>query len=207
VHDTAVTFTGTAPFSYRKIEFLITGTAAVSADFPALQEWKATVPILPGRQTIQMRVYDSAGLPMAAHSREFTVIGTALEGLTDNNANGLPDLWEAATGLAAETDATAAGDSDSDGFSNLAEYYAGTDPLSPASRLALAITAPQGNSWNASFPAAAGRTYRLETSDDPGAATWQTVQSIGPLTSDQSVPLTLNPQPGFPRFFVRIATP
>ncbi|HVE50487.1 MAG TPA: PQQ-dependent sugar dehydrogenase [Casimicrobiaceae bacterium] len=59
----------------------------------------------------------------------------------DSDADGLPDWWETAY-FGSTTAAIAAADSDSDGFSNLAEYSAGTDPMLATSR-PIRIDAPR----------------------------------------------------------------
>ena len=66
-------------------------------------------------------------------------------------------------------DATAEGDPDGDGFSNLAEYAIDTDPLDPASRLAMTGITPTNVSW------IAGREVPqvLETRDALGAGAWR----------------------------------
>ena len=50
---------------------------------------------------------------------------------TDADGDGLPDWWETLYGLDPDDHADAAEDPDGDGLTNLEEYRAGTDPLSP----------------------------------------------------------------------------
>ena len=50
---------------------------------------------------------------------------------TDADGDGLPDWWETLYGLDPDDPADAAEDPDGDGLTNLEEYRAGTDPLSP----------------------------------------------------------------------------
>ncbi|GIT77933.1 MAG: hypothetical protein Ct9H300mP32_3150 [Verrucomicrobiota bacterium] len=57
--------------------------------------------------------------------------------LLDLNLNGLPDDWENAYGLLPDDTDDALYDTDGDGLTNLAEYFAGTDPTDSASHLAL----------------------------------------------------------------------
>ncbi len=59
------------------------------------------------------------------------VAALAVPNPTDSDGDGLPDAWE--TGFFGGLSQTAAGDPDGDGWSNLSEYQAGTDPTSAAS--------------------------------------------------------------------------
>lgn len=82
----------------------------------------------------------------------------------DRDGNGLPDLWEAlnkASGL------SAAGDADSDGWSNLAEAALGTDPLDPQSRLISQIKEDAGTMYF-EWSALPHVTSVLEESSDLG---------------------------------------
>ncbi len=51
----------------------------------------------------------------------------------DDDNDGIPDQWEDQNGLNSTDASDAGGDMDDDGFTNLEEYEAGTDPLDPAS--------------------------------------------------------------------------
>ena len=101
----------------------------------------------------------------------------------DDNDNGVPDQYEnylsylmALQGLAGPYDPDA--DSDGDGFSNRAEFLAGTDPLNAADRLTITAASAYkpgigGDEFFAiTFVTAAGRTYsvrataRLEATGD-----------------------------------------
>lgn len=87
----------------------------------------------------------------------------------DANSNGISDLWEDSTfGRILQGSEAAPGfDSDGDGFPNLAEFQAGTDPMDPGSCLRLnlpsgGVNAPIQISW----PSRPRREYLLEVSDD-----------------------------------------
>lgn len=58
---------------------------------------------------------------------------------TDDDNDGMPDAFETANGLDPLNPADASGDLDRDGFTNLQEFKAGTDPNDPASNAATAI--------------------------------------------------------------------
>jgi hypothetical protein len=106
----------------------------------------------------------------------------------DSDGDRMPDAWESANGMSpAVNDAVA--DADGDGFNNLTEYHAGTNPRSAGS--ALRIT-----EWSASPPALASvtweaqpnRLYRIQYST--GLSEWSHVpgqvysqSSAGPRTA------------------------
>lgn len=87
----------------------------------------------------------------------------------DSNGNGISDLWENAFfgQILSGADAGAGADPDGDGFSNFAEFQAGTHPKDPGSSLRLhlpsgGVNAPISVSW----PSEPRREYLLEISDD-----------------------------------------
>jgi Subtilase family/Immune inhibitor A peptidase M6 len=90
----------------------------------------------------------------------------------DANGNGISDLWEARIfGGILTTNAAPETDSDGDGFGNLSEFLAGTDPLNRKSSLRLnppsgGVNGPIAVSW----PTTPNREYRLELSND--LTTW-----------------------------------
>ncbi len=94
--------------------------------------------------------------------------------MIDTDGDGLPDWWEMENfhSLAA----AASDDSDGDGFTNLAEYRSGTDPVSATSFLAFTSLQPvsdaSGESFILTFPPVAGRNYQIEWSDTLAAASW-----------------------------------
>ncbi len=81
---------------------------------------------------------------------------------TDTDSDGLPDAFETATpGLNPTNGADATLDNDGDGFSNLQEFIAGTNPNNSASRL-IATGAVNGGDFVVSFETVIGRFYQLE---------------------------------------------
>ena len=95
----------------------------------------------------------------------------------DTNLNGLPDDWESAHGL--PPDATLL-DPDGDGLTNLAEYFAGTDPADAASHPALESITVTGNTVLIEFIAHAGIAYRLQARDNLAKGMWNTVGRLDP---------------------------
>jgi formylglycine-generating enzyme required for sulfatase activity len=82
--------------------------------------------------------------------------------LADDDEDGLPDDWEMDYAI---TDPNA--DADGDGLSNLAEYLAGTNPVSAASALTVTRRAhSSATQFDLTFTAIAGKLYRVSTSTD-----------------------------------------
>ncbi len=201
----SVNFSGTAPYNYKTVRFETPACAHVEADFSSLSGWAATVPVMLGRQTISLRVYDPQGILIPAASQDYVVIGTSTALFIDTDLDGLSDSWECATGLDQIPAAKAAGDDDNDGQTNLQEYLAGTNPLDPRSVFTLGIQPITGNIVTLSFAAAAGRTYRVQTS--ASLTSWMTIQTLGPETTDQTLSPVISQAPGTERLFFRIASP
>lgn len=122
---------------------------------------------------------------------------------TSTAGDGVPDAWKSAYGLPLATSA-AASDSDGDGASDRDEYLAGTDPLSSASAFKIAVaTLADADQFSVSFPAVAGKFYRLQTSAD--LATWSaygdTIFAQTSGTESTTVPFTSGE-----RIFIRVQT-
>ncbi len=91
-----------------------------------------------------------------------------LSAIVDRNGDGLSDVWAALYRLPAG--ATAAADSDGDGFTNAQEALAGTDPLDGASRFAAAPQFDAAGNLVLRWRGAWGKRYRVESSED--LVTW-----------------------------------
>ncbi len=202
-----VSFAGTAPFNYHRVRFETAGNDPVETTFGTVNDWSAQVPVLLGRNVISLRVYDPSGILIPAASREFVVIGTSAGGFVDADGNGLPDLWEQATGLDAVAGVSATSDSDGDGQTDLQEYLAGTDPLNASSLLAVEVQSHAGNAITLTLNALAGRTYRIQTSSSLDASGWTTDQTVQPLSADQTLHPVVTPPAGTSRVFIRVVTP
>jgi hypothetical protein len=203
----SVSFAGTAPFTYNRVQFETAGAEPVKADFSSLNNWAATVPILLGRNVISLRVYDPRGALIPSASQDFVVVGTTSTGFVDTDLDGLPDAWEHATGLDDIPGASANTDEDGDGQTNLQEYLAGTNPLNGASVLAVNIQSVAGNTVTLTLNALAGHTYRVQSSPTLAAGSWTTEQTISPLAADQTLHPVVNTPPGTVRVFVRVLAP
>ena len=107
----------------------------------------------------------------------------------DSNLNGLPDDWESAHGLPPDNPDVALLDPDGDGLTNLAEYFAGTDPADAASHLALESITVTGDTVLVEFMAHAGIAYRLQARDDLAKGKWSTVGRLDPRPTSGFVKL------------------
>jgi hypothetical protein len=97
----------------------------------------------------------------------------------DTDNDGLPDAWEIEYfGSINDPRATPNADPDGDGFSNLQEYLAGTDPLDAASFLRIDSVQVGPGGVALQFTAVAGRTYSMlyRNSVSPGA--WQKLTDV-----------------------------
>ena len=110
---------------------------------------------------------------------------------TDSDADGMPDAWESYYGMVNGIN-DAAIDSDADGQTNLAEYLAGTNPVSRTSVFRItSLTAPAGGHVTLAWSGVAGKTYRISSS--PDLETWTdlgstvTCSTTGTVSADVSV--------------------
>jgi hypothetical protein len=119
-----------------------------------------------GQHYIQAAFHGS-GLALQA-SR---LVQVTLFGVSDSDGDGLPDTWESQHGLNpnnAAGDDGADGDPDRDGFSNLQEYLAGTDPQDATSRLLILPLASGGR--KVTWTSVPGKDYEVYATTDPTAA-------------------------------------
>ncbi len=107
----------------------------------------------------------------------------------DADSNGLPDWWELQYfGHLTGTDPNS--DPDADAMITRLEFYAGTDPTRPQSRLQISetTTIADGTGFLITWTSVPGKTYRVEYSDSP-AGPWRddlpNSLLTAPQTSDQ----------------------
>ena len=89
----------------------------------------------------------------------------------DSDNDGMPDDFENANGLDDSVN-DAALDKDHDGWSNLDEYLAGTDPQSAADYFRAMSVTRSGNNVVVKFRSAPGRVYQIEESSSLTAGGW-----------------------------------
>ena len=76
--------------------------------------------------------------------------------------DGIPNGWKQQYGIDPLDPTMTRADPDGDGFSNLQEYLAGTDPTNSASNLRITSIAPQGNSLLVTWTMGSGKTNALQ---------------------------------------------
>ncbi|MBL9130730.1 MAG: trypsin-like peptidase domain-containing protein [Verrucomicrobiaceae bacterium] len=97
-------------------------------------------------------------------------------------------------------------DPDGDGFTNAAEYAAGTNPTVPGDFFKVTETTRSGETFSLSTAGKAGRTYHLERSVNLN--NWTTVTSNGPVTVEGPVTLTDPSSTGGAAFYrIRVTGP
>lgn len=92
-------------------------------------------------------------------------------------------------------------DHDKDGFTNLQEYTAGTNPVMSGDCFKAQNPTRGAGSFSLSTEGKAGRTYVLERSTSLAPGVWTSVAVHGPLASDATVSLTDNASPAGSAFY------
>jgi len=133
-------------------------------------------------------------------------VNTGQTPILDNDADGLPNLWEDTYGLDKFSAADAGLDADSDGWNNTLEYVAGTNPSNGADFFRCIVNrGAGGNGFVIQFLARAGKTYVIEYKNALNEAAWQTLATIPAPAGDTEIS---HPDPvNLGQRFYRIRTP
>jgi uncharacterized repeat protein (TIGR01451 family) len=132
-----------------------------------------------------------------------TLLGAVLPWV-DTDGDGTPDPWENQFALNPNVP-DALQDADGDGFTNLQEFLAGTNPLQADSAIRILSVHESGSDAVVTFTTVAGRFYRLERLDELPGGEWTLVTQNIPGTG-LSVQATDPGAAGQPRRFYRIKT-
>jgi len=126
----------------------------------------------------------------------------------DMNTDGLPDAWQMQNfGSISDPQAVPTADPDGDGFNNLQEYLAGTNPRNAASLLKLDSAAVVGNGINLRFTAVAGRTYSVLWNGDLKNGTWSKLADVAAQSVTGPVTVTDPTNQFSAQRFYRLVTP
>jgi hypothetical protein len=125
----------------------------------------------------------------------------------DADGDGLPDAWEIQYfGSINDPRATPNADPDGDGFTNLQEYYAGTDPLDANSLLKINSVNVASGTAAIRFNAIAGRTYSILYHGALPNGSWLKLVDI-PAQGSSGIVTVNDPTIGVAPRFYRLVTP
>ncbi len=120
--------------------------------------------------------------------------------MIDLNSNGISDVWEQIYG-ASGLDPNA--DTDGDGFSNLQEALAGTNPFDSNSYPHITVFGLSQTNFNVTIPAALGKVYQLQSVTNLGSGNWL-LETAVVVRAGSALPL-LSPNNNSGGKFFRIA--
>ena len=123
----------------------------------------------------------------------------------DNDSDGMPNAWELANGFNINNSADANQDADDDGFTNLQEYRAGTDPRSAQSYLRIGPISEGPGMMIIDFHAAAGITYSIIYRSEVHTGDWTKLIDVPAQSAAQWIRV-FDPSPDPTRFY-RLVTP
>jgi len=114
----------------------------------------------------------------------------------DLDQDGMSDVWEKQNGLDPENKSDAFQDSDGDGFSNLNEFMAGTNPRDARSSLRFQIGILNTGHLMLSFEAKPGKIYEILYREGLLAPGWNLIKTFGPETTSKLIEFDQPIQPG-----------
>ncbi len=177
VATNAVAVTGIASAVAGIAGVTVNGTPATSAN--AFTNWTATLAgLVPCTNTLTVVATDAVG-----NSRTNVSHVIVATGLTDCNGDGLPDAWQIQYfGCVSCPQAAPSADPDHDGFTNLEEYQAGTDPTNAlSSPFRITSITQQGNDVLLIWTAAGGSTNVVQATGGNGGSYSTNFANISPL--------------------------
>jgi len=125
----------------------------------------------------------------------------------DRDGDGMPDDWEIAHQLNPDYAGDAALDPDQDGFSNLQEYLAGTDPHDSASLLSFEPVAVRNGAIVLQFTQVAGKSYSVLYRDSFSGGAWLKLKDVPPSSITTMTEVVVAPPVDSRERYYRLVTP
>ena len=163
----SVSAIGTPPLSYRWRAGSVT-----------VQEGPNPVLRLENVQTSAANSYTVLISNVATGTRGILGLPAVLIVLDDLDGDGMADDWERQHGLAINALSDALLDLDADGYSNIQEYFADTDPMDPLSLLKFDSVLIEGGSAVLEFVARTNRLYAVQYLNSLSDSSWRNLTNI-----------------------------